>query len=360
MQKAALPAGLTTALLLACVLIACDRGPTRPSVLPRPPVSPPGGVTLQNLGITGAATVPPGGTEQFKAIARYSDGTTRDVTNEASWQSSDVSVLSISPTGVVTGHGRGEASVTASFQGSSSVKGGVMVIPPNTYRLSGSVRDAGLSVLGARVEVASGPDQGLGATVTDNGTYRLYGVAGDVDIRATSEGYKEMTKRLRVTSHQVADFDLEPLRPREVIAGSYTLTIAAADECRAALPEEARTRNYTAVLTQTGAFLAGTLEGASFYVDSYGTLNRFSGTVQANQVTFRLAPPFDYIFYLPDVLERLTTPTSTYLALVGDVVTTESSGRRSGALKGVIETMDERFRRLVSCRSSNHRFVLSR
>ena len=119
-------------------------------------------------------------------------------------------------------------------------------------------------------------------------------------------------------------------------------------------------RTYTAILVQRGATLDGTLEGAEFYVESYGTLNRFSGLVQPDRVTFRLSPPFDYIFYLPDVLERLTTPTSTYLAIVGDAVTTESNGRRSGALNGVIETMDGSFRRLVSCRSRNHQFVLTR
>jgi hypothetical protein len=113
-------------------------------------------------------------------------------------------------------------------------------------------------------------------------------------------------------------------------------------------------------VAQKGATLDGTLEGAEFYADTYGTLNRFSGTVQPDRVTFRMSPPFDYIFYLPDVLERLTTPTSTYLAIVGDVVTTAANGRRSGTFNGVIETMDERFRRLVSCRSRSHQFVLTR
>ena len=161
MQKTTLPVGVTTALVMAWVLIACNDGPTRPSVVIPRPASPPGGVTLVSVEITGPATVPPGGTEQFTAIARYSDGTAPEVTTEAIWQSADVSVLSVSPTGVVTGHSRGEASLSVVFRGRSSVKSGVMVLPPNTYRVSGVVRDAGLPVPDARVEVASGPDQGL-------------------------------------------------------------------------------------------------------------------------------------------------------------------------------------------------------
>jgi Big-like domain-containing protein len=360
MQKPAPATGLTMALVLAFVLLlACDRGPTGPSGPIPPPGLPPGGtVVVSGLEITGPATVAPDSTEQFKAIARYSNATTRDVTDQARWLSSDVSVLSISATGLATGLVRGEASITAWFEGWTRVKDAVMVLPPGTYRVSGAVRDAGLPVFDARVEVAGGPAQGLG--VTANGDYRLYGVAGDVELRATRDGYRDNTKRLRIASHQLVDFDLELSAPREEISGRYTLTIAAADECRAALPEAARARTYTAVLTQRAASLDGTLEGAEFYVESYGTLNRFSGTVQPNLVTFRLSQPYDYFNYLPDVVERLTTPTSAYLAIVGDVVTTASSGRRSGALDGVIETMDGRFRRLVSCRSRHHQFVLSR
>jgi hypothetical protein len=359
MQKPALPSGFTVALVLACVLVACDSGPTSPSVPLPPPAGTPGGsVLLSWLEITGPATVAPDSTEQFRAIAHYSDSTTRDVTNDANWQSSDVSVLSISATGLATARERGEATITARFQDRSSVKGGVMVLPPGTYRVMGFVRDAGVPVMGARVEVASGSAQGLG--VTADGAYKLYGVAGDVELRARKEGYRENTQRLRITGHQVVDFHLELSVPREEVAGRYTLTIAAAEDCRAALPEAARARTYTTVLVQKGAVLEGTLEGAEFYVESYGTLNRFSGTVQPERVTIRFNPPFDYFFYLPDVLERLTTPTSTYLAIVGDVVTTASGGRRSGALNGVIETMDSSFRRIVSCRSRNHQFVLSR
>ena len=82
-----------------------------------------------------------------------------------------------------------------------------MVLPQGTYRVSGVVRDAGLPVMGARVEVAGASAQGLSGT--PHGEYRLYGVAGDVELRATREGYRENTKRLLITDHQVVNFDLE-------------------------------------------------------------------------------------------------------------------------------------------------------
>ena len=69
-------------------------------------------------------------------------------------------------------------------------------------------------------------------------------------------------------------------------------------------------RTYTAVLAQKGATLNGTLEGAEFHVASYGTLNRFTGTVQPDRVTFRMSAFYYYYSYLPGVVERLATPTT--------------------------------------------------
>ena len=91
------------ALVLAWVLVACEGGPAGPSTPNPPPPGSPAPVTLTTFEITGPATVAPDSTEQFRAMALYSDSTTRDVTSEASWLSTDASVLSISATGLATG-----------------------------------------------------------------------------------------------------------------------------------------------------------------------------------------------------------------------------------------------------------------
>jgi hypothetical protein len=158
MWKSALVTGLTLTLALAWMLAGCDKSPTGPF---RPPQSVPSGpAALTTFLITGPAAVAPEGTEQFRAMARYSDGTTRDVTTEASWQSSEATVLSISPAGLATGKMRGEATLTALFESRAAVKGGVMVLPPGTYRVSGVIRDSGHPVSGVRVEVVAGSGTG--------------------------------------------------------------------------------------------------------------------------------------------------------------------------------------------------------
>jgi hypothetical protein len=56
-----------------------------------------------------------GGTLQMTATATYSDGTTADVTGEASWLTTDVHVGTVSRTGVLIGTGPGTVDVLASF-----------------------------------------------------------------------------------------------------------------------------------------------------------------------------------------------------------------------------------------------------
>src|SRR6185437_6575789 len=59
----------------------------------------------------------PGESQQILAIARYSDGTSRDVTDMARYSVTDDSVASATDTGLVTGKGAGEASVVVAYGG---------------------------------------------------------------------------------------------------------------------------------------------------------------------------------------------------------------------------------------------------
>jgi trimeric autotransporter adhesin len=56
-------------------------------------------------------------TTQFTATGIYSDGTSRDVTDSATWSSSDTTIATISNRGVVIGTGVGTAVITAAYGG---------------------------------------------------------------------------------------------------------------------------------------------------------------------------------------------------------------------------------------------------
>ncbi len=56
------------------------------------------------------------GDQQFRAIARFSDGSSTDVTTQASWTSSAPEIAQVSATGLATGLAVGEADINARYQ----------------------------------------------------------------------------------------------------------------------------------------------------------------------------------------------------------------------------------------------------
>jgi uncharacterized protein YjlB len=61
-----------------------------------------------------------GSTQQFIAIGTYSDGSTTDITSQATWSSSDTNVATISSSGLATGVAAGTTDITASLSGVTS------------------------------------------------------------------------------------------------------------------------------------------------------------------------------------------------------------------------------------------------
>jgi hypothetical protein len=322
---------------------------------------------LVRLELAGPASVPPGETAQFTATAFYSDGSSRDVSAEAAWISNGT-VLSFSTTGLATGHKPGETTISVRFGGRDVVRPGVMVLRPGTYRLTGSVRDAGLAVSGAEVAVSAGPAEGL-ATFATAGYYNLYGVFADAEIRVRRSGYEEQKKRIVVTAHQTLDFDLALSGPRDQVNGTWTATITAAGECRAKLPDEAMERRYRAVLRQDGVRQDGprvtaTLEGGTGF--SANQRFTFQGRAEPDRLTFQFRgatayEPYYSAFDPGDIFEQLSAD-PVFLSVGGFLVLSSSGDRRSSLFNGVVATFGgpPGYPLLRSCESSGHRFELTR
>ena len=101
--------------VIACSMMAgCARiQPPTTSTTPTPtPVT-----QMTRLTVTGLTTLTtPGQATQLTARAGFSDGSTQDVTNRASWQSSNTAVATVSDAGLVRTVTFGQADVTAAFQ----------------------------------------------------------------------------------------------------------------------------------------------------------------------------------------------------------------------------------------------------
>ena len=57
---------------------------------------------------------------QMTALGQFSDGTRVDITNQATWSSSNTAVATVSKTGLVKGIDTGGTNISASFEGTSS------------------------------------------------------------------------------------------------------------------------------------------------------------------------------------------------------------------------------------------------
>ena len=351
---------------LVTLIVACDNGsPTAPRLTNTPsapaPSPAPQNVVLNLLELSAPSSIPPGGTARVTVTASYSDGSYRDVTNEAAWRVQSTSVLSIAPGGVITGLERGQASLQASFGGKTSSKT-ILVLPDGTFRLFVSAWDSHVPVRDAQILVRAGDFEATG-----QGSATFYGVAGDVEVRVIASGYLEYKHRLNVVAHQQLDVVLTLAQPREFVEGIYTLVVSAAPECRSTLPAELAERKYVADIAQIDRSLIMTLMGPAFASRQSRRLNWFRGTLFLDRMTFGLTgawPADDYYFGasygLPEVLEELT-PT-TFFSMFGTIEVTGSSTRKAGSLDGTIEVIGPppRFNRIAACKSSGHGFVLTR
>jgi len=104
--------------------------------------------TVQTIVVEpGNATLSIGGTQQLTATAYYSDGSSKEATNEATWESSDKSVATIDNTGLATGVDVGNAQITASLEEVSSDPVLVSVVPVSVpWAMIGGIIAAALAL----------------------------------------------------------------------------------------------------------------------------------------------------------------------------------------------------------------------
>jgi hypothetical protein len=328
--------------------------------------------SIASVQIDGPSSVAPGGSAQFRAMARMTDGTTREVTDGVSWRSSNAATK-VDTGGTVTGQFRSEANLIVTVNRPNltpaTATREVIVVPDGTFRVIGRITDAvtpSVPIAGARVEVVAGA-AGLAATTDDGGQYRLYGVPPDASIAVTKFGFETQIVRLPSAAHQTLNFQIRFSSAPPNMAGTYRLTIAA-ETCPGSslLPTELRERNYTATILQTGPSLTVVLSGATFQRNGPVDRNTFFGTIDSSGAVFTLANKYAYTFYgpqIPDIVEVL--PDSSFLIVEGRTVTLLTATGVTGTFNGSLSRYspsDSWFLNasLGTCTSSTMRFTLAR
>jgi len=158
--------------------------------------------------------------------------------------------------GVAVGINRGDGSVSAWFAdrvGNQTV----LVLDAGTYRLSGVISESsGQPISAVSVDVVSGTGTGLRGVSRTDGTFVLYGVAGNIRLRASLDGFVPVDRELLVNEDgQTNAFAMTPIDAPEDISGAWTMTLMPSPGCRPGLPDVAKGRTYQVEFIQQGTGL---------------------------------------------------------------------------------------------------------
>jgi hypothetical protein len=318
--------------LVAWTAWGCGKSPAAPDPLPKHGV--------KALRLSGPASIAPGATGQFTAVAEYTDGTSADVTSTAIWQTTESSIL-VFPccnAGRATAVRRGEVDVVSAIGGQGTGLH-VMVLEPGTFRLSGTVSDDAGTIPNATVEVMSGIGTGLQVLTNELGRYAIYGVAGPVNVGVTADGFNLQTLDVVVGENAVADVILRPIAGSREVAGAWALTFTASAACSGQLPVIAREREFAVNVVQRGARLELHLKGIAGFLDG-----RLTGS------SLGIAMEGDYGIY--EEVAGLGT-----VGIDGIVTASVQNQEIRGVLDGAFRILDAA---RTTCRDRAHAFVMRR
>lgn len=138
----------------------------------------------------------------------YLYSTSRDVTTESTWESSDARVAAVVAPGAIQSISPGVVDLTVTFRGATDVHrlfvfSGESPLPlldeAHTTYVAGTVGDADPpysplgGIEGAVVEVVAGHNQGRSTVTNSHGSYYFYPpfFCGPITVRATKTGYRE-------------------------------------------------------------------------------------------------------------------------------------------------------------------------
>jgi hypothetical protein len=200
--------------LLAATFSACGESSAPAS---------PSGASVTSVTVTLVAIAPG---YQATAVAAFADGSSREVTSDAQWSSSNSSVATVSATGQVSLIAGGSTEIRATYQ---TVSGGAMLavtqpLPPSSssqssYRFAGVILDGldGEPVARVRVDIESSDGSIVTWVWSDSrGGYDIGASSASrtatVTIRASFPGYAaQRVERIVSAGAVTVDFSLTPV-----------------------------------------------------------------------------------------------------------------------------------------------------
>lgn len=197
---------------LAASFFGCGGSSTAPTTptAPTAPTAP----TVTSVTISGnESTAAVGQTVALVATAIFSDGTTSNVTTQAAWESSNVAVATVSPTGSVNFVGAGEVDLRATLSGVSGSTHVSVTVVAVRHNLVGTILDADNNqpLAGVLVQVLDGPNAGRSTQTGGTGSYSLTGlVEGSFTVQFSRTSYTTATRGVTLSADTRVDLSLSP------------------------------------------------------------------------------------------------------------------------------------------------------
>ncbi|HJW09592.1 MAG TPA: Ig-like domain-containing protein, partial [Holophagaceae bacterium] len=185
------------------------------------------------------AVVAKGATQSFTATGHFSNATTQDLSAQATWLSSDVSIATISPLGLATGVASGSATLSATL-GSVSGTTGILVTPGAGVTLTGIALSPAAPTIAkatslqfkatgtfsdastADVSKAVAWSSSATAVATINASGIATGVAAGTSTIGAANGAINGTTVLTVTNASLTSISISPVDPVIPVAGTQS------------------------------------------------------------------------------------------------------------------------------------------
>ncbi len=236
--------GWARAALAAAVMAGCNGEAQTPGT-----TGGDGEASLTGVFVTGpATTLQPNESAQLRAFATFSDGTSRDISEEATWTTSDADAVSVSATGAVTAGASGSAIITAE-DAESGKNGSTSLTVIDVHLVALSVSPATLDVPAGRAAslTATGIfSDGSTADLTSSVTWTSDSEAVATVIGGTATGVMPGTTTIR------AAFD------GRTGSASATVTNALLSGISILSPEQAFAVGTSVTMHATGIFTDAT------------------------------------------------------------------------------------------------------
>lgn len=245
----------------------------------------PAPVTLTGVTVSAGASAAVGDTVQFTATATFSDGTTQTVTGQATWESSNTAVVTITSGGLATFVAQGEADIKATYRSSSgtTMSGTSRVTVANKaasrHTLTGTVSDSssGSMLSGVNARILDGPDANRTAVTDASGRFSMPDVtAGSFLVQFTRANYETRSISVSMSADTAVSVQITAQQASVTrFYGTYNTTLTIHQQ----------TCNEPFSVGPTGTFkIEGNTSGSSMSVTivERGTTRIYNGSIKGD------------------------------------------------------------------------------